>query len=179
MILFIDTEFTDFKDSELISLGLVSECGQHEFYVEIIDYPANKQSEFVKDNIVPLLDHEKFGMLRRPAEAALKDWINHLPAGEIVVVADYYMDLELFGEFVKKDPPKKRMLGQDIFVGMLHALHERGYHNPNDHHLAFKALKNRVDEYYALFDKRRHHALVDARANRHGWQKGFEDINGR
>lgn len=34
MRLFIDTEFTDFVDCHLSSLGMVTECGE-EFYVEV------------------------------------------------------------------------------------------------------------------------------------------------
>lgn len=32
MLIFIDTEFTDFAHCELISIALVSDDGQHEFY---------------------------------------------------------------------------------------------------------------------------------------------------
>lgn len=30
-----------------------------------------------------------------------------------------------------------------------------------------------IEDYYELHDKRRHHALVDAKANRHGWLQGL------
>lgn len=39
MLIFIDTEFTDFKNAELISIGLVTEDCRHEFYVEL---PVNQ-----------------------------------------------------------------------------------------------------------------------------------------
>ncbi len=42
MILFLDTEFTDFQQPDLISIGLVSECGSHEFYAERNDFDLCK-----------------------------------------------------------------------------------------------------------------------------------------
>ncbi len=38
MLIFLDTEFTDFIDCDLISIGMVSEDGRHFFYAEREDY---------------------------------------------------------------------------------------------------------------------------------------------
>lgn len=37
LLLFVDTEFTDFKDIDLISIGIVSQ-DLHEFYAENSEY---------------------------------------------------------------------------------------------------------------------------------------------
>jgi len=42
MLIFLDTEFTDFIDCELISIGMVSEDGQHAFYAEVLDLDRAK-----------------------------------------------------------------------------------------------------------------------------------------
>ncbi|MDR6397475.1 hypothetical protein [Herbaspirillum seropedicae] len=49
---FIDTEFTDFLDPQLISIGLITESGE-EFYAEL-PYDIKACSAFVKE-AVPLL----------------------------------------------------------------------------------------------------------------------------
>jgi len=38
MLVFLDTKFTDFIDCELISIGIVSEDGRHECYLEVQDF---------------------------------------------------------------------------------------------------------------------------------------------
>ena len=50
---FIDTEFTDFIDPHLISIGMAAESGE-EFYAEI-PYPDNECSAFVREAVIPLL----------------------------------------------------------------------------------------------------------------------------
>ena len=54
MLVFLDTEFTDFTWPNLISLALVSEDGR-EFYAERTDYHRDDCSQFVRDNVQPLL----------------------------------------------------------------------------------------------------------------------------
>ena len=55
MLIFLDTEFTDFARPDLISLALVSEDGR-EFYAERTDYDPERCSEFVRETVLPLLD---------------------------------------------------------------------------------------------------------------------------
>jgi hypothetical protein len=47
MLVFLDTEFTDFLNCDLISIGMVSEDGQHELYAERSDYEASLCNSFV------------------------------------------------------------------------------------------------------------------------------------
>lgn len=54
MLVFLDTEFTDFARPDLISLALVSEDGR-EFYAERTDYFETRRSDFVRETIQPLL----------------------------------------------------------------------------------------------------------------------------
>ena len=56
MRIFIDTEFTDFVDTELISIGLITDDGDHEFYGEL---PVNRRkcSEFVIEHVLPQLSN--------------------------------------------------------------------------------------------------------------------------
>lgn len=54
MLVFLDTEFTDFATHDLISLALVTEDGE-EFYAECVDYNQNACSEFVRKEVLPHL----------------------------------------------------------------------------------------------------------------------------
>jgi hypothetical protein len=51
--IFIDTEFTDFIDPHLISIGMASASGE-EFYAEV-PYPDKGCSAFVREAVIPLL----------------------------------------------------------------------------------------------------------------------------
>lgn len=54
---FLDTEFTDFNQPNLISIGLVTEDGLNSFYVELVDaYTMMQCSYFVHEWVLPLLD---------------------------------------------------------------------------------------------------------------------------
>ena len=52
MLIFLDTEFTTLdSDRELLSLGMVSEDGQHQLYLENRDYPRKSCSDFVIEQV--------------------------------------------------------------------------------------------------------------------------------
>ena len=52
-LIFVDTEFTDFINTELISIGLVTDDGNHYFYAELDDYNPKACSEFVRNVVLP------------------------------------------------------------------------------------------------------------------------------
>jgi len=54
MLVFLDTEFTQFAAPDLISIALVAEDGR-EFYGERSDYNRESCSAFVVETVVPLL----------------------------------------------------------------------------------------------------------------------------
>lgn len=54
MLLFLDTEFTDFTNPELISIGLVAEDGR-EFYAECSEFDRATCNAFVNTKVLPRL----------------------------------------------------------------------------------------------------------------------------
>lgn len=59
---FFDTEFTGLhKDTTLISIGLVSDCGK-EFYAELNDYDESQVDDWLRENVINNLkfNHEKW-----------------------------------------------------------------------------------------------------------------------
>ncbi len=79
MLVFLDTEFTDLVDSELISIGMVSEDGQRVLYLEISDFDPSKCSPFVQDGILPLLSRtEDVTVPRDELPAQIAGMVCHL-----------------------------------------------------------------------------------------------------
>jgi hypothetical protein len=168
--LFVDTEFTDFKNTELISIGIVSEDGDHQFYREV-QHIADFRSDFVNQVVIPLTDRNFIS----PDIVALdlKEWIDALPYPDVTFIVDYVGDYTLMDQLFKKQRPQKKMYAQMLTQGFLHMLHSRGIHTQDGLGKGFAALTNETANYF-LQDPRQHHALVDAKANRHGWLKGYE-----
>ncbi len=100
MILFLDTEFTDFNEPDLISLGLVSECGRHEFYVERNDFDLARCSDFVQSTVLPKLGQGPSGVDRANLATALSAWLDNVHSfdsqGPVLVLYDFDTDFELF-----------------------------------------------------------------------------------
>lgn len=170
MFIFADTEFTDFKNTELISVGLVSEDDQHEFYREV-SHIADFRSDFVNQVVIPLCDRE----FNHPDVVSLdmRDWIDSLPGDQVTIVVDYVGDWHLIEPLLKKNPPRKRVQAQMFDYAFWNMLSERGYTvSPAMQGRVFNALTAGISEYYSV-DPRQHHALVDAKANRCGWIKGM------
>lgn len=60
---FLDCEFTSFDQPKLISIALITEDGKQSFYAELTDtYRPADCSEFVIDNVLPLLDAKEFSL---------------------------------------------------------------------------------------------------------------------
>jgi hypothetical protein len=101
MLLFVDTEFTDLIDTELISIGIVSEDGQ-EFYAECSEFNLARCSDFVKAAVLPLLGRDSpFVGTEEQLSAALKNWISQFD--QIEVLVDYSADFEFF-YYLVRDP---------------------------------------------------------------------------
>jgi len=161
MLVFLDTEFTDFINMEMLSIGMVSADGKHEFYAERTDYSLKMCSGFVKEEILPLFD--KSGFVGTKEEIGLKviDWIIGLPYNEVVIVIDYHGDWQILADLLPSVPMKLKRSPEYI-------------QTLTD--FATNVSIQGVEEYFEKVDKRRHHALVDAKANRHGWLAAMKTL---
>jgi len=150
MLLFLDTEFTDFLNADLISIGLVSEDGR-EFYAERNDYDRSACSAFVIEAILPRLGAEAAAVGNEGETGkALHAWLKQFDTAEICF--DYVLDWEFFVGLVR-DPDSYKLppgvVGRNI-KAML---------DPSD-----------LASYWRENGKLDHHALHDARANRFAFQ---------
>lgn len=150
MRLFLDTEFTDFIDCELISVGIVSEDGR-EFYAERNDFNRSKCSDFVMDAVLPLLGKEP-AIIGTEEEIGLqlRAWLKQFD--QIEVCVDYSVDFELFSYLVRD--PCTLEVPQSC----------RGRNIWNE----ISAVD--IERYWEVSGRNAHHALHDARANKFAFE---------
>lgn len=147
MLIFIDTEFTDFKDAELISIGMVSECGRHEFYAEL---PVNqsKCNDFVLATILPQLG--KVPEARCSVDELrerLRLWLEQFSTRAPIICFDFDGDWHLFCHAMGYEIPAW-LRGKNIYKYLDQVA------------LQMYFIDNRIKD---------HHALNDAKANCHAF----------
>ena len=159
MRVFLDAEFTQFRDGELLALGLVSEDGR-ECYVEIAD-PARhaRASGFCQDVVIP-----QFGLVDgaamvddAAAGARVAAWFD-ASDGILLVCHDYALDWDFLEHALRAagawERLKPRLVADDI----------AGIAAPGTPGEAAM-----IAAFDAATWPARHHALVDARALRAAW----------
>ncbi len=153
MLLFLDTEFTDLDHPELISIGLVSEDGAHAFYGEITrGHGWDSCSNFVTDEVLPLLCGGEFSMSTSDLKDRLFLWLQALP-GAYTLAIDSQIDIELFRRLLDKEWPAK--------------LHQKCY--GLSHMLSTEKFSRAVIKCHQERGGKAHNAIDDAWANRAGW----------
>ncbi|SCU98832.1 conserved hypothetical protein [Cupriavidus necator] len=151
VIVFLDTEFTDFIDCELVSIGMVTENGR-QFYAEVLDFDRAKCTEFVRSAVLPLLGQlPDTIVMRAELGAALHTWFAEL-AVPVTIAIDYSADWELLVHALDGELPASlvgRLDLASIAESAVFALAAAGYH--------------------AAPGRPWHHALHDARGMRAGF----------
>ncbi|CAN7465581.1 hypothetical protein [Paraburkholderia hospita] len=144
MRVFVDTEFTDFIECDLISIALVADDGR-EFYGERSDYDQASCSEFVRAAVLSQLGQHPGRVFTRSAlRAALVAWLVQFDGeSERLLCFDYSGDWELLCDLLGGPPSDWQAVN---VAGLI------------DRH--------RSEDYYRVHGGR-HHALADAHANRY------------
>lgn len=153
MLVFIDTEFTDFSPNcDLISIGLITEDGQQQFYAEVSDYKKEWTSPFVKREIFPFLgkDHQCL-VTKLQLKSRLIQWFSMLPRS-VQIACDSEYDTRLLLTIFGKDIPKNLKLERYDLSSLIQS---------NVFHQAASDYQQSKGGW--------HHALHDAKANRLGW----------
>lgn len=155
MLIFLDTEFTDFVRPDLISIALVAEDGR-EFYAERTDYHRDACSGFVRETVLILLDRVPGATCSR-AELTLRlrDWFETLPEpatiiydfeGDWLLLADAYLGRH------HRQPPAN--VGDKLHL--------------DNYAITHPVFEQALNLTYTQ-DWPPHHALADARALRNGY----------
>lgn len=157
--IFLDTEFTGLGQRwpRLISIGLVSEDGQHSFYAELAaECYMEKVTPWVQANVLPLLEGGECVMQPDELHQRLAEWIGAL--GDVRIVTDA-PDLDFAFFRAALDPLPANVNPKPIRFGT----RELGEQNR-------EALEIYRGSYFTP-DKPEHHALHDARALHQAWQR--------
>lgn len=151
MLVFLDTEFTDFIDCELISIGLVGEDGRYELYLEVQDFDRSKCNAFVQSTVWPQLGLIDGASVRKAGvQNKLRDWFATLPRS-VTIACDSRHDRDLLTNTFDGQWPNNLSGWFD-----LRPMIDTG-------------VFNRAVEQYHTENRPWHHALYDAKAHRIGW----------
>lgn len=140
---FVDTEFTDFIDCQLISIAIVGEDGR-EFYGERSDFEPSACSQFVRAAVLPQLGQiSGRSMPFAQLHDELRAWLSAIPAKpKRVLCFDYQGDY-------------------DLVLDLLDSAIPSGW---TCEHVRHQLDVERLERYFREHGGR-HHALHDARAN--------------
>jgi len=151
--IFVDTEFTDFKDPKLISIGIAAQTGE-EFYAEV-EYSIADCSDFVRATVLPLLSQNKTLPLHE-LKGVLSVWIDTVRQGEpIVMCYDSEYDREMLYQIFGSDTPN----------GIVFRNLGSSYVN-----------KLKIYEWHIKTKQAAHHALHDARALKYAFRGWIRNV---
>lgn len=152
MLFFLDTEYTGLRQRvpKLISLGIVSEDGRREFYVELADtWQPGDCSDFVKGKVLPLLQGPAIPI--SVAQERLISWFAEAPRS-LQAACDSARDFDFLLHLLADVRPRNLKM---TYYDLRPLIDTTVYHRA-------------VMAHYES-DNREHHALADARAYRKGW----------
>ncbi len=175
--LFVDTEFADFSNLSPLSIGLISEDKNSEFYKEINDFKLEDCSDFVRTIVIPLLNLQKYGQSYAQVSESLIKWVNELPCKDVVVVADYTGDIVILERLLSLPGSinlEKKVTTKHLNKAFIQATQERGLYNHRIIHNAFSAITAGISASLSQKPEMQHHALYDAHANCDGWRSGMK-----
>lgn len=164
MHVFIDTEFTDFDpQSELISIGLVAAAPTSpSLYLEVADFDRSKCNDFVRAQVLPLLQGGAMAKDFQSLALAVWDWLAELGKIEPLRIAidaewDWHWLQGLLACAHQLGRPSimpPGMMPQPLLLLSVIDLRADG---------SWEAISNRFAEQFGL---RAHHALHDATCNK-------------
>lgn len=180
VMLYADTEFTDFIQTDLISIALVGTKDTPEFYGEITDYRKEDESEFVKAQVLPLMANTPAVLsagtsyVKSTRQATALALLNYLEsviqqnpdAYYVHVCVDYSTDyallLDLLYDLKDTDATDRVSTVLGVLRGMLIAEDLANVQSKLPQAVSTIAENNFIVNNVNM----QHHALIDARVNR-------------
>lgn len=163
MLLFLDTEFYDYKTLSFISLGLCDERAEKCLYLESDKMDLDGANAFVRSEVLPQLGKSKCGLAQMDNERALGDILRgylstHAQNAKITIVADYEGDFTILSRLLGVSTLSEANLSWEYISKVLPLSN-----NTPEIYATYrmKHLTKPWDQYPSL---RAHHALYDARA---------------
>lgn len=160
MLIFLDTEFTDFIDCELISIAMVTVDGAQRFYLEVEDFRREACNAFVQAAVwVHLGKLQDAGTPKAEVEPRIQSWLAQFD--EVILACDSQFDLDLLADVLDGNWPGNVTGHLDLRAAMRSA--------------AFQVAAAKAH----TSDHPWHHALYDAEAHRQGWLAVEQTVNQR
>jgi hypothetical protein len=140
VLVFLNTEFTDFVKPDLISIALVAQDGW-EFYAECTDYRHTDCNDFVRATVLPLLGRvHGAAYSRSKLTKRLHGWFDSLPEPAINIY-DFESDWHLLADAIHgrahRNPPAS--FGEPLHLEnacIMHPVFERAQNNTHPQGLA-------------------------------------------
>lgn len=175
--LFFDTEFADFSNLSPLSIAVVSEDKNFEFYQEVNDFVPSACSDFVHEFVIPLLNLGQYGMPYKLLSEKLIKWINDLPCNDVIFITNYAGDITILERLLSLQGEAK--LSKKFIVKMVSkafniATIERGLYDHRTIHKGFQALSDGINLALAQYPNKRHHALYDVMAVCDAWRDAMQ-----
>lgn len=171
---FMDTEFTSFTHPELISIGLASAHSDAKLYLEVAEVQDMVVSEFVREEVLPLLGmHDPEILPYDRLAARLEGWFDELRAGDretsIVLLSDSSVDWTLVSELkIMSHGPTSWMRSINVVGRLIQHYVENGRH--------WQSFLEEVEKFHIRIGVR-HNALVDARGLKSAYFKSLEALD--
>lgn len=162
--IFFDTEFTGLGvvNPKLISIGCVTQSGEHEFYAEVLITPGliDACHPWVRENVLPHLQRGEAAMPEEEIGRRLFAWLCALaPEKELLLISDSPTIDGLYLHSLLKGPGYPPNMERRVLpMKMPSPLGWQRFHT------ALEAAEKS--------QRRPHHALDDAKANRLAWLAG-------
>lgn len=145
MLVFLDTEFTDFVNPHLISIGLASEYGE-EFYAEV-PFPSAACSAFTREVVLPLLGRvPDAACLPENLRVKIIKWIEIVRRSDedVEICFDFQTDWDLFVHALDCRVPtwcRSRRVARNINELLRYEFHKKN--GLPEHHALYDAMANR------------------------------------
>ena len=146
MLIFLDTEFTDFAMPELISLGMVGEFGE-ECYIEV-PFATARCSDFVRDVVIPQLGKDPHAFCETAdLRVRVLNWLQIIKQAEpIRICYDSEYDWRLFVQALEGRVPdwiKPCWIDCTEINELLLSAYFKDHPDENEHHALTDARANR------------------------------------
>ncbi len=157
--IFFDTEFTQFRDGELLSIGLVTD-GDEELVVEIHDAARfARANDFCRDVVIPQFGSTAAHRVRTDAElgAVVASWLMRFK-GPLTLCYDYRLDWRFLEAALVTSAVWAELASRVSAVNVAHVADSEDCLAAQDGYFENQSGPGR------------HHALVDAKALRERWR---------
>lgn len=145
MLIYLDTKFTTLgREAELLSLGLVSEDGQHQLYLEVSDYREKASSAFVVERVLPHFGKDPAALCDYLAiSGRIRAWAATVP-GKHVIACDSNIDALLLTWALASGWPSNIQFSieriEPVFDPVEWELSVVAYFEAHPHHIRHHAL---------------------------------------